>query len=925
MRHSVKLHNIFIQRIMKSVTDVSSDEMPWKEDPSNALIVKTKSSSYAVQKKQEDQENQDAYNFLHRAPHRHSDLGGYGEDLGFHYPPRAFIDPDFPHIAPFYNRWHQCANLRESRYSHHRRMLKSLDIAKLVRHGRILPLPHKLLNDYLMSKIPLKDPDCAAFFDYAHSILIKSRGAREEGEAYFSHIQDMFERLLATKLPPSDVGPKTHAAVIRCCSELKKFTEGYHWFRKRAGSIKLTHTVDLYDSIIELCEKCEMVEEAWSEFNQLIESKMRVPPITLCRMLRIAALEKNYRKGRDVWDLFDYFRHQKNGNIYAAGLEWLSECEGRGREALSMITEMYHFSEKLHAEQVTSSCSSHKLAADSTYDRFSCKIIHNNVGPYSSGISLYNPENQSYSNNQSIAEYESQCYLRTLQPNVDMILHVLYSLIKTDSETYKLAWDFFNDQFLRAEVFSTGRKSINEPSAFTSFETLTYMFFGASLHKNVDIAMKLLSSTLSNPRLIGVNLMPQAIFYWLKTIRQSFQTLHSLKQNTTAAPNKPTSEIKAQLSTKIDNLIRLQKLYGQCTSKHKKSSFDRFVDSLERALTYQYATAVHESRGKREAIDAQAQSGLTFSAISRYIGGKSDHLLCKTIDSRHIKDKISLDISTIIEIPSLMETSVMNVLRKNPRSAHEEWIFTEYIGALSNFPWAITLPDAYDRPSYSTGFRKVMSLIKHLTARNSPINIRTITYALDVVYNHALESCKHARISKETRPEKDILQKLLIQAQEMQSNLLEILQIIQSHQSAVHFVSCDTIRYKIYHISGFINQIEKQNAKNSAGMLTRMINMRWNELTNALPIRFYNNPLQKDLSGPLKKIKNLPSGDIKNMKAATAEWQGYQNDLWGSDPEDPPAPRRSEKIKAHFNFSREDKSLAKFGQKVHSPRLQTSF
>ena len=280
-------------------------------------------------------EDQEAYNFLHRSPHRHSDLGGYGEDFGFHYVPRVWVDPDSPHITPYFNRWIKCANLREARYSHHRRFLHAVDVEKLIRHGRLLPMPHRLLNDYLMCRIPLTDRDLAAIFRYARSILI-----RQGSDQYYPHVEEMFERVLATMVPPVEIGAHTHAALIRCCASIGRWKEGYEWFRNRIADYDITENSELYDAILELCETCEEHETAWLEFEKLLKLGVRVPSVTLCRMIRIAAEQRKWELGNEVWDLFEFFDEKRDAPAYASYLTLASECPGHCERALGVFAEL---------------------------------------------------------------------------------------------------------------------------------------------------------------------------------------------------------------------------------------------------------------------------------------------------------------------------------------------------------------------------------------------------------------------------------------------------------------------------------------------------------------------------------------------------------------------------------------------------------
>eukprot|EP00759_Apiculatamorpha_spiralis_P052787 PhF_6_TR601/c0_g1_i7/m.713 len=282
------------------------------------------------------EEDQEAYNFLHRAPHRHSDLGGYGEDHGFHYPPRIFVDPDNPHVQPFYNKWIKTVNIREARYSHHRKFLHALDIDKLLRHGRVLPMPHRLLNDYIMTRVPLSDRDTSLMFRYANELLVKQADGK-----YYATVEEMFERCLATLIPPIEVGARTHAEMIRCCATCGRWTEGYDWFRQRLHDYKIQPTSEFYDAVIELCVSCEKVEEAWLQFDEMLQLGVKVHTKTLNRMLIISTLAKDYTKGKHVWSLFEYFQAQRTTESYQAYIDLACEC-GDPVEGLATFAETEH-------------------------------------------------------------------------------------------------------------------------------------------------------------------------------------------------------------------------------------------------------------------------------------------------------------------------------------------------------------------------------------------------------------------------------------------------------------------------------------------------------------------------------------------------------------------------------------------------------
>ena len=831
-------------------------------------------------------------------------------------------------------------------------MLQSLDIAKLIRHGRMLPLPHRLLNDYLMSKIPLRDCDCSAFFDYAHLVLIKttapSRHSAEEA-SYFTHIIDMFERLLATKLPPSEVGPKTHAAMIRCCAHLGKFEEGYEWFRQRAISTRIEHTIELYDSIIELCEKCEKNDIAWDEFEKLLKENNRVPPITLCRMLRIAANQGNYKKGREIWELFDFFYHKKNGNTYEAGLDWLSECSGKGREALNMITEMRQLADKEHLESIHQAKSSCPKYNEGTYDRFSSRIIHNNQGSSSSGISLYNPENYSYSNNHSIAEYESKAFLRSLHPTVGMTLNVLYCLIKTDSQTYKLAWNFFQEEFLDEKALASKPSGRNIPSMFVSYEPLIYMFYGAYLHTDFEIAMQLMHVVTSDPKFSDINIAPQALFYWVGTIRKYFES----ERRKTVAAKTIASNVAVQSSpvenvSEISSFHKLRSLYEKCQANTEDSLVgQREASSVENhgaVLNRKYETIVYEvpytfpdlsepSKRKCSVIaDVVEGNGSPFQKFLEEFQGEDHHEL----EASLLGFPSDESAETFSGIPEMIERSIKHTERKTPRSAYGEWIYTEYIGALSSFPWTTSLESSADGPSFLSGLRKMLSTVQFLMSKDYPINTRIIFYMIQLLRNHTIKVCQVSQRVSSPKNEDVVNSNYGTYAQELYQNLEEVFQLIAGHQSAIHFVSCDKIRHEVYFCLDFFEWLDKRiDPKYNVKSFRTSLEQKWQSMTKKSGKIFHRNPgvvidhlSYKDKDhGHVERVSVMPTCNIpsKDLDFQRKQWTKYQNDLWGYEPESPPAPRRSERITSFLSFSREDKALCKLGQRVASPKTQSSF
>eukprot|EP00760_Papus_ankaliazontas_P008403 PhM_4_TR13791/c0_g1_i1/m.74196 len=327
---SQQLQNPFLSLALSKGYVCPNTAKPWHDDsneplPGDKLVTP---------------EDEEAYKFLHRAPLRHGDLGGYGEDFGFHYPPRTFVDPDDPHIYPYLNREIMTANTRELRYSHQRHMLHILDLDKLIRHGRMIPSPPKLLNDLIMTRVALNDRDAGALFRYARTYLQKL------GDSFYADTEAMFERMLATLLPPIDMGQNTHTEMIRCCAVVARWDEG-NWFIERVMDLKigLPLRADFYDAVATLCEACGKTEEAWKYFEQALAQGLRLKASTLHTMLYVAAQEGSYDRAKYVFELFDFFEHERTMADYEAFLNVVAEAgplEHRSKEALSILTQCEH-------------------------------------------------------------------------------------------------------------------------------------------------------------------------------------------------------------------------------------------------------------------------------------------------------------------------------------------------------------------------------------------------------------------------------------------------------------------------------------------------------------------------------------------------------------------------------------------------------
>lgn len=177
-----------------------------------------------AQKALADHVHSAAYKELHRPALTTSAMGLFGGEPGFEKAHRVWVDPDRPHMKHMFNQTVLAKNLRYTRYGYYKRDMHLLDIDKLVRHARMLPTPNRLLTDFLYQRVPLPDKSCAAILRYQLEQLTLIEDWQRL--ASFECAEEMFERMVVTNIPPVDVGPESHAEMIRCCAVAKEWAKG---------------------------------------------------------------------------------------------------------------------------------------------------------------------------------------------------------------------------------------------------------------------------------------------------------------------------------------------------------------------------------------------------------------------------------------------------------------------------------------------------------------------------------------------------------------------------------------------------------------------------------------------------------------------------------------------------------------------------
>lgn len=264
-----------------------------------------------------------AYRELHRPAMTTSGMGLYGGEPGFEKAYRVWVDPDRPHMKNIYNQTALAKNLRYSRYGYFKRDMHILDVDKLIRHARLLPTPNRLLNDFLYQRVTLSDSSCAAFLRYQREQLECLESWRRPASLQCG--EEMFERLIVTNLPPVDVGPLTHAEMIRCCAVCKEWEKGWNIYYQRAKEIES-------ESILgeELNEELDRETE---KSTDSLQTKQKLGRLRIRAALE--ALQKQHEsKGVD------------NGSIFVLGttffdavLELCVLCE-RPEEGITILEEV---------------------------------------------------------------------------------------------------------------------------------------------------------------------------------------------------------------------------------------------------------------------------------------------------------------------------------------------------------------------------------------------------------------------------------------------------------------------------------------------------------------------------------------------------------------------------------------------------------
>lgn len=254
----------------------------------------------------EDHYSSSAYRELHRPALTTSGMGLFGGEPGFEKAHRVWVDPDRPHMKHIYNQTALAKNLRYSRYGYFKRDMHLLDVDKLIRHARLLPTPNRLLGDFLYQRVALNDKSCAAFLRYQRNQLWCLEKWRRPSSLQCA--EEMFERMLVTNLPPVEVGPETHAEMIRCCAVCREWTKGWNGYYQRAmeveeeGLKEMTAGVEdmrastfllgtsFFDAALELCVSCRQPEEGVGVLEEVITRHFRPRPEMLNKGLVLMSI-----------------------------------------------------------------------------------------------------------------------------------------------------------------------------------------------------------------------------------------------------------------------------------------------------------------------------------------------------------------------------------------------------------------------------------------------------------------------------------------------------------------------------------------------------------------------------------------------------------------------------------------------------------
>ncbi|KAG5482610.1 hypothetical protein CUR178_05753 [Leishmania enriettii] len=239
-----------------------------------------------------------AYKELHRPALTTSAMGLFGGEPGFEKAHRVWVDPDRPHMKHIYNQTPLAKNLRYTRYGYFKRDMHLLDIDKLVRHARMLPTPNRLLTDFLYQRVPLPDKSCAAILRYQRDQL--TLVANWQRVASFQCAEEIFERMVVTNMPPVDVGPETHAEMIRCCAVCREWEKGWNVYLQRAREMEADTAGDaagaftlntyLYDAVLELCVACQKPSHGMAIIAEVIQRHLRPRPSMLAKTMILVSM-----------------------------------------------------------------------------------------------------------------------------------------------------------------------------------------------------------------------------------------------------------------------------------------------------------------------------------------------------------------------------------------------------------------------------------------------------------------------------------------------------------------------------------------------------------------------------------------------------------------------------------------------------------
>ncbi|CAM37801.1 conserved hypothetical protein [Leishmania braziliensis MHOM/BR/75/M2904] len=321
-----------------------------------------------------------AYKELHRPALTTSAMGLFGGEPGFEKAHRVWVDPDRPHMKHVYNQTPLAKNLRYTRYGYFKRDMHLLDIDKLVRHARLLPTPNRLLTDFLYQRVPLPDKSCAAILRYQRDQL--TLVADWQRVASFQCAEEIFERMVVTNIPPVDVGPETHAEMIRCCAVCGEWEKGWNVYLQRAREMEVaaagdtadafTLTTYLYDAVLELCVACQKPSHGMAILAEVIQRHLRPRPSMLSKTMTLVSMAAE-----------ELQRTFPTSSAFASGetAEAESNSSSASPEALSEVSEVPATWEAYTA---------HGLDTWSLYDFYSLKRSSECVEAYMRMCSMLN-------------------------------------------------------------------------------------------------------------------------------------------------------------------------------------------------------------------------------------------------------------------------------------------------------------------------------------------------------------------------------------------------------------------------------------------------------------------------------------------------------------------------------------------------------